>query len=113
MSSSQPERTGGIARSVTFADALHYQSRSFRGRPARPVHGDIQLGGIVFHVRRTLAAETTHDPYQSLEMTDEEATFLPVGTPVYEVTGYPPSQRLAAYRRDRQDRLYIYDVKGE
>jgi hypothetical protein len=113
MSSSRPERTGGIGRSVTFADVLRYQSRSFRGRPARSAHGEIQLGGIVFHVRRTLAADTTDDPYQSLEMSDEEATFLPVGAPVYEVTGYPPSQRLAAYRMDRQERLYIYDVKEE
>jgi hypothetical protein len=110
MSSSQPRGTGGIGRAVTFVDALRYQSRSFRGGPARPVHGDIQLGGIVFRVRKTLAAEDTHDPYQTLELIDEEATFLPVGTPVYEVTGYPPSQRLAAYRKDR---LYIYDVKGE
>ena len=38
--------------------------------------------------------------------TDEAATVLPVGTPVYEVAGYSTDRRLAAYRNDT---LHIYD----
>ena len=39
-----------------YKDALRYQSRHFWGRPGHLVQDeDIQLGRVVFHVRKTLS----------------------------------------------------------
>jgi len=88
-----------------YKDGLRYQSRTFWGRPGHLVHDDeIQLGRVVFHVRKTLSE--IHDPHAPA-LTDEAATVLPVGTPVHEVTGYPTDRRLAAKWNDR---LHVYDA---
>ena len=91
-----------------YRDGLRYQSRDFHGYPWRPARGeDIQLGRVIFRVRETLAVKDTGDPYYAPALIDEAATFLPVGTPVYEVIGFPADRRLAAYLNDE---LHIYDV---
>lgn len=88
-----------------YKDALRYQSRRFWGRPRHLVQDDdIQLGRVVFHVRKTLSE--IHDP-KAPALTDEAATVLPVGTPVYEVIGYPADRCLAAKWNDR---LHVYDA---
>jgi hypothetical protein len=110
MNSSQPERNtrtiGGVG---CYVDALRYQSRLYRGYSVNLLQGeDIQLGDVIFHVRKTLAAIGAHDPQSTLEFSDETATFLPAGTPVYEVTGYSADRRLAAYLNDT---LHVYDAR--
>ena len=91
-----------------YRDGLRYRSRSFHGYPAHLLRGhDIQLGRVIFEVRETLAVKDTGDPYHAPDLIDEGATFLPVGTPVYEVIGYPADERLAAYLNDG---LHIYDL---
>ena len=91
-----------------YRDGLRYQSRHFHGYPAHLVKiGDSQLGRVIFRVRETLAVKDTGDPYHAPALIDEAATFLPVGTPVYEVIGFPADRRLAAYLNDE---LHIYDV---
>lgn len=91
-----------------YRDGLRYRSRSFHGYPSRLARdGDIRLGRVIFRVRETLAVKDTGDPYHAPALLDEGATFLPVGTQVYEVIGYPPDRRLAAYLNDE---LHIYDL---
>jgi hypothetical protein len=82
-----------------YRDAIIYQSRQYLGRPARLVRDmqDIHLGPVAFTVRDTLARRDNGDPYNAPKMVDEGATFLPVGTPVHEIVGFPASSRLAAY----------------
>jgi hypothetical protein len=109
MSSSQPERsTHAIGGAGTLRDALRYQSRFYRGGRVKPLHGDIQLGAVVFHVRKNLVADSGHDPFHHADFSDEAATFLPVGTPVYEVIGYPADRRLATYLNGT---LHIYQPR--
>jgi hypothetical protein len=94
-----------------YRDGLRYQSRHFHGYPGHLARiGDIQLGRVIFRVRETLAVKDTGDPHYAPALIDEAATFLPVGTPVYEVIGYPADRRLAAYLNDE---LHIYDVDGQ
>ena len=96
----------GVVR--CYKDALRYQSHHFtaHARPQPVVHdGKIQLGRMVFRVRKTLAA--SRDPYHAPSFTDEAATALPVGTPVYEGIGYSADRRLAAVENDL---LHIYDA---
>ena len=88
----------GVVR--CYKDALRYQSHHFtaHARPQPVVHDDeIQLGRMVFRVRKTLAA--SRDPYDAPSFTDEAATALPVGTPVYEVIGYSADRRLVILKR--------------
>jgi hypothetical protein len=94
-----------------YRDGLRYQSRFFLGYPRHLARDqDIRLGRVVFHVRETLAVKDTGDPYHAPALIDEAATFLPVGTPVYEVIGYPADRRLAAHLNDE---LHIYDLDVE
>jgi hypothetical protein len=91
-----------------YRDCLRYQSRFFNGYPGHLARGqDISLGRVIFRVRETLAVKDTGDPYHAPALIDEAATFLPVGTPVHEVIGFPAERRLAAYLNDE---LHIYDL---
>ena len=106
MSGPQPGReTSHVAVTRCYKDAIRYQSRHFLGRRRLADDGqDIRLGRVVFVVQKTLSEN--RDPYHAPAFTDEAATVLPVGTPVYEVAGYSTDRRLAAYRNDT---LHIYD----
>ena len=88
-----------------YTDAIRYQSHHFHGRPRLADDGqEVRLGRVVFVVRNTLSEN--RDPHHAPAFTDEAATVLPVGTPVYEVAGYSTDRRLAAYRNDT---LHVYD----
>jgi hypothetical protein len=106
MSDPQPGRgTSHVAVVRCYKDAIRFQSHNFRGRPGPADDGqDVRLGRVVFVVQKTLSED--RDPYHAPALTDEAATVLPVGTPVYEVAGYSTDRRLAAYRNDT---LHIYD----
>jgi hypothetical protein len=106
MSDPQPGReTHHVAVVRCYKDAIRYRSHRFLGRRRLADDGqDVQLGRVVFVVQKTLSEN--HDPYHAPAFTDEAATVLPVGTPVYEVAGYSTDRRLAAYRNDA---LHIYD----
>jgi hypothetical protein len=109
MNDPQPEReTSHVAVVRCYKDAIRYQSHHFLGRRRLAGDGqDIRIGRVVFVVQKTLSEN--RDPYHAPAFTDEAATVLPVGTPVYEVAGYSTDRRLAAYRNDT---LHIYD-RGE
>jgi hypothetical protein len=109
MSDPQPEReTLHVAVTRCYKDAIRYQAHHFLGRPGLAGDGhDARLGRVVFVVQKTLSEN--RDPYHAPAFTDEAATVLPVGTPVYEVAGYSTDRRLAAYRNDT---LHIYDRDG-
>ncbi len=93
----------------SYKDVICYQSRRYRRRARHLVQdSDIQLGHVVFQVLKTLA--TNHDPRNAPALTDQAATLLPTGTPVYEVTGYSTDRILAAVWNDR---LHVYDVVDE
>jgi hypothetical protein len=106
MSDPQPGReTHHVAVTRCYKDAIRYQAHHFLGRPRLAGDGqDVRLGRVVFVVQKTLSEN--RDPYHAPAFTDEAATVLPVGTPVYEVAGYSTDRRLAAYRNDT---LHIYD----
>jgi hypothetical protein len=88
-------------------DVLRYDSRYYRGRPARSDEG-IELGQVVTHIQQCLARDDTRMPGQNLKLTDNSANFLPVGTPVYEVLGRSPDTHLGAYLGGK---LHIYRVR--
>jgi hypothetical protein len=69
---------------------------------------DDDLGPTYGVVRRRIY-DTVHAlPY---EQQDGDAAFLPVGTPVYEVRGHPPTLRLAAYQEHPDLRvLCLYEA---
>ena len=65
---------------------------------------DADLGAEQFRVKQSLASANKGPGYQ---LSDGDAAFVGVGEPVYAVTGYAPTFRLAA-RRD--GRLVLYEA---
>ena len=91
-----------------YADVIKYRSHRYRGRPARlmlDMH-DVRLGPVAFMVRDTLNKRDDGDPDNAPQILDEGSTWLPEGTPVHEITGFPTSSRLAAYRNGEL-RIYV------
>ena len=101
-----PQFAGDSA--VIDGETAHHLGRVLRAQPGQLYElsdgQQVRLGRVVFVVRKTLSEN--RDPYHAPAFTDEAATVLPVGTPVYEVAGYSTDRRLAAYRNDT---LHIYD----
>lgn len=98
----------GTNDQVDYADLFRYGSRTYLGVLANSASVSVsqsQLGTVITHVRCSLSAVTDSQHNPPSGITDGTATALPAGTPIYEVRGYPPQCRLAAYL-DR--RLHIY-----
>ncbi|MEP7104505.1 MAG: hypothetical protein ABI838_01485 [Chloroflexota bacterium] len=64
------------------------------------------LGPVYTHVKAKLSGRICDPGYRPR---DGDAAFLDPGTPVYQLTGYPPGQRLAA-RFNGQ--LVVYSAMG-
>jgi len=94
---------GASIDGLQFGETFYARWTDVTRHPAgvRPLN-DRDLGRVVGQVVANRADEPVEsgDPFRNLE-----ATFLKVGTPVYAVTGYPTSFRLAA-RRDGKLGLY-------
>ncbi len=97
----------GQAEAIDYVDFLRYNGRSYdAGRQRVPAS---QLGETVTHVRCSLVAkeDQRRGPPPIINGT---ASFLPVGTPVYQVHGYPPACRLAAYLHGS---LHLYLARAQ
>ena len=68
---------------------------------------EADLGAEVFRVRQTLSQTRQHDA--TYEAGDGDAAFVPVGEPVYAVSGYAPWYRLAAHHSGR---LVLYEANS-
>jgi hypothetical protein len=83
---------------IDYVDFLRFGGHGYVAG-AEPA-GATRLGRVITHVRCSLAAE---DDYRHSEppLIDGTASYLEAGSPVYQVRGYPPNCRLAAYLRGR------------
>jgi hypothetical protein len=84
----------GQGAAVDYIDFLR-----LNGRDYDQVHEPIaasQLGPVVTHIRCSLMAEED-DRRSPPPIINRTASALSVGTPVYQVRGYPSACRLAAY----------------
>jgi hypothetical protein len=98
----------GVEAAVDYVDFLQLGGRSYQGVRQVPVRAS-QLGPVIGHVRCSLAA--SEDPRRGPPPSvDGTAAFLPAGAPVYEVRGYPPACRLAAYL---DGRLQFYFAQAD
>jgi hypothetical protein len=92
----------GEAIAIDYVDFLQFGGRMYiaSAGPIKPS----QLEHVITHVRCSLVAE--EDPRRAEPpVTNRTASFLAAGSAVYQVRGYPPSCRLAAYVHGR---LQVY-----
>ena len=89
---------------VDFIEVGTTQYIAGPGTPAALQESD--LGPVIAHVKFKVA-ENVCDP--GYELKDGDAAFLEPGTPIYQVTGHPSSQLLAA-RHD--GRIVAYRVRA-
>lgn len=92
----------GGAIAIDYVDFLRF-GRHMYIASAEPIKAS-QLGRVITHVRCSLAAE---DDQRHAEppLIDQTASFLAAGSAIYQVRGYPPGCRLAAYLRGQ---LQVY-----
>ena len=84
----------GEAIAIDYVDFLQL-GRTMYIASAEPIKAS-KLGPVIAHVRCSLAAEENPRRYGP-PIISGTAAFLAVGAPAYQVRGYPPSCRLAAY----------------
>ncbi len=94
-----PDR-GGIA--IDYVDFLRFDGQMYVAG-AEPIKAG-ELGRVITHVRCSLAAEEDQR-HAEPPLIDGTASFLAAGTAMYEVLGYAPGCRLAAYLHGR---LQVY-----
>ena len=84
----------GVANAVDYVDFLQLGRTMYIGS-AEPVKAS-QLGPVIAHVRCSLAAGE-HQRRAGPPIISGTASFLAAGSAAYQVRGYLPSCRLAAY----------------
>jgi len=92
----------GRSIAIDYVDFLQYGGRMYIANYP-PIKGAV-LGRVITHVLCSLAAEEDQQR-GAPPVIDRTAAFLAVGAAVYEVRGYSPSCRLAAYLHGR---LQVY-----
>jgi len=93
----------GVGNAIDYVDFLQFGGRMYlaSGQPIKTA----ALGRVITHVRCSLAA-TENDRRGAPPIVDGTAAFIAAGAAVYQVRGYPPGCRLAAYSTG-QLRLYL------
>jgi hypothetical protein len=93
----------GTGEAIDYVDFLQFGGRMYfaSGQPIKAA----ALGRVITHIRCSLAAEE-NVRRGAPPIVDRTAASLPAGTAVYQVRGYPPGCRLAAYSAGRL-RLYL------
>ena len=93
----------GTAAAIDYVDFLQFGGRMYlaSGQPIKAA----ALGRVITHVRCSLAAGE-NERRGAPPIVDRTAAFVAAGAPVYQVRGYPPGCRLAAYSVG-QLRLYL------
>jgi len=88
----------GEAIAIDYVDFLRLGGRMYiaNGKPVRAS----ELGRVITHIRCSLIAEEDQRRGEP-PLINRTASFLRVGSGVYEVQGYPARCRLAAYLRGR------------
>jgi hypothetical protein len=84
----------GQGAAVDYIDFLRLNGRNY-DQVHEPIAAS-QLGPVVTHIRCSLMAEED-DRRSPPPIINRTASALSVGTPVYQVRGYPSACRLAAY----------------
>ena len=85
-------------------DGIFYSAASWFPTLGRPIAGG-ELGAERFRVKNTLS-QTNCDPFH--RPVDGDASYVATGEPVFAVTGYAPTFRLAARRNDQ---LVLYEAE--
>lgn len=89
---------------IDWINFVQVKSTQYVAGPATPtVVPESELGPVYVRVKSKLSGHVCDPNYRPK---DGDAAFLEPGTPVYEVNGYPPAERLAA-RFNGQLLLYI------
>ena len=97
-----------VGEAVDYVDFFQLGGRTYDGFRMLPVRAS-QLGPVIGHIRCSLTAN--EDPRRGPPpVINGTAAFLPAGAPVYELQGYPPACRLAAYL---DGRLQVYLAQAD
>ena len=92
----------GVAEAIDYIDFFRLDGKSYE-MVRVPIRAG-QLGPVIGHIRCSLIA--IESPHRGpAPVVNGTASFLPAGAPVYQVRGYLPACRLAAYL---QGRLQVY-----
>ena len=84
----------GTGEAIDYVDFLQFGGRMYLAS-GQPIKG-AALGRVITHIRCSLAA-AENERRGAPPIVDRTASFLAAGTAVYQVRGYPPGCRLAAY----------------
>ena len=84
----------GEAIAIDYVDFLRIRGRMYIAS-AEPIKASA-LGRVITHVRCSLVAEEDQR-HAAPPLIDGTASFLPAGSAIYQVRGYLPNCRLAAY----------------
>ncbi len=101
----QPPQEVTVHEEISWVDMIsvgdrHYMRNEFVGSDSIPI-GD-EVAKVKFNVSSNIFDS-------SYKIKDGDATFLPVGTSIYEVTGYRATTRLAVVQ---DDEVMLYDVNN-
>ncbi len=91
---------------LEWVDFLQFGGRQYIAGPYPAASiGPSQLGQVITRIRCSLAARDDHR-HTDIPLVDGSAAFLPAGAAIFEIRGYPPRCRLAAYWGGRL-RVYL------
>jgi len=93
----------GRSSAIDYVDFLRFGGRTYLAS-GQPIKG-AALGRVITHVRCSLAS-AENERRGAPPIVDGTAAFIAAGAAVYQVRGYPPGCRLAAYSVG-QLRLYL------
>jgi hypothetical protein len=89
-----PVLPSGTTAAIDYVDFLQFGGRMYLAS-GQTIKG-AALGRVITHVRCSLAA-TENEGRGAPPIVDRSAAFIAAGAAVYQVRGYPPGCRLAAY----------------
>jgi hypothetical protein len=80
---------------IDWVNFVQVQSTQYVAGPGTPlILQESELGAVYMRVKAKLSGHICDPGYRPK---DGDAAFLDPGTPVYQLNGYPPAERLAAH----------------
>jgi hypothetical protein len=89
-----PGAGSGCTAQIDWVDFIQIGSTQYLARPGTGTGvQESDLGPVYARVKFTVSGHVCDPSYR---LKDGDAAFLDVGAPIYQVNGFPPTQRLAA-----------------
>jgi hypothetical protein len=94
----------GCTANIDWVNFVEVGATQYVAAPGTPELQETDLGPVYGQVKFRLSGNICDPDYK---INDGDSAFLDAGTPIYQVTGFPPGRRLAARFKGR---LLAYDA---